>query len=638
MMPDLESLGSIPLAAIGAALLVAAAWGLGGFFIGPLTGQAGRAIHSAWLQVAVGLNLVAWLGIVLGQCGVLTGSRPLWLLAVCAALGLPRVVRWWRERRGGGALSRVTLPWRRAPFPAAIAGVFAAITLGPALCPPTGWDELVYHHELPRRWLADGWPAFYPDLAYSGFPSLGETLFWLVAPLEGVIAPRLIVWVCWLVGLLLLFGLFRRRLVGGSALVLTLVFAGSSAVLMISANCYVESILLMNVAAMLLALEAPYRDAQASRQRAPAIVVGILAGGAAAVKLTGLALLVVPCLWYAFEAWQSRARLPAAARALATFLVVACCVALPFYVRAWLATGNPFYPYFAEWFTSDVARIETSQFHHALGDWAFGFRGVLGFCAAPLLLSFTNELYDGDFGGQLLVFILLAALALAGIARRRQRRIVLWPAAVSLVLYVFWFVTAQQARFAVPAALGLVLLAASGLQRLRGRTRQAALGLLIVAALVSAPWRTAGHYAGSWFTVLGLISPTAYVNEETDHVHLPLVHALLDHTPADARLMLLFDHRGFYLPRPFVIGTPVFQEAHFTPPEQFDRPERIMAVLQRERVTHVVMTRAHAGPDQAPGWLERLQPLLLALGQCMQEDRLRAVWQSERYVLLEVRQ
>jgi hypothetical protein len=272
-----------------------------------------------------------------------------------------------------------------------------------------------------------------------------------------------------------------------------------------------------------------------------------------------------------------------------------------------------------------------------MGDLAFGFRSVLGFFAAPLLLSFTYGLYDGEFGGQLVALIVLAALALVGIARVRVRRIALWPAAVSLVLYIFWFFTAQQARFAVPAALGLVLLAAIGLQRLRGKARQAAHLVLIVAALVSAPWRTTGHYAGSWFAVLGWVSQTDYIDVGTDRVHLPLVQGLLEHTPTDARLMLLFEHRGFYMPRPHVIGTPIFQEAGFSPPEAFESPERIMEVLRRERITHVVMTKVPAGPDQVPGWIDRLEPFLRGFGQCVQSGELHVVWQSERYVILEVR-
>ena len=129
----------------------------------------------------------------------------------------------------------------------------------------------------------------------------------------------------------------------------------------------------------------------------------------------------------------------------------------------------------------------------------------------------------------------------------------------------------------------------------------------------------------------------AYVNIGTDQVHLPLVQGLLEHTPEDARVMLLFEHRGFYLPRNHVIGTPVFQEAGFSPPESFSDPERVMELLQRHRITHVVMTNAPAGPDQVPGWFERLDPLLLGLGQCKQTGRLHPLWQSERYILLEVR-
>jgi hypothetical protein len=189
-----------------------------------------------------------------------------------------------------------------------------------------------------------------------------------------------------------------------------------------------------------------------------------------------------------------------------------------------------------------------SRFHHALGD-AFGLRTVVGLLESPLLLAYRDDLYDGTFGWQLLLFVALAVLAVVAYERNRWRRAALWPAPIFAWLFGFWFLTAQQGRFAVPAMVPLILLAGLGLQRLRGRTRQAVLGAVIVAALVSAPWRTAGHYAGSWFTVLGLISPTAYVNEETDRLHLPLVQALLDHTPADARLMLLPITGGFYLLR-----------------------------------------------------------------------------------------
>lgn len=62
-----------------------------------------------------------------------------------------------------------------------------------------------------------------------------------------------------------------------------------------------------------------------------------------------------------------------------------------------------------------------------------------------------------------------------------------------------------------------------------------------------------------------------------------------------------------------------------------------MEVLWRERITHVVTTKVPAGPDQVPGWIDRLEPFLRGIGQCVQTGQLHAVWQSERYVILEVR-
>jgi hypothetical protein len=209
-MPELDALVSIPRASGGVLLLLAAAWSVGSLIVRRPAAQAGSWSESLGLPIVVGLNLVAWAGVVLGQLGLLVNGRSVWLLAGCAVLGAPRVMGRWLGSEARAKRRRVTS--RPASWGLCLAATLGAITLGPALCPPTGWDELVYHHELPRRWLADGRPAFYPDLAYSGFPSLGEILFWLVAPIEHVIAPRLITWVCWISGVVLLYRLLRRTL------------------------------------------------------------------------------------------------------------------------------------------------------------------------------------------------------------------------------------------------------------------------------------------------------------------------------------------------------------------------------------------------------------------------------------------
>ena len=629
-MAELESLGSIPLALAAVIGLFGGAAGLGGLLVRAAAPRQPRWGEVLLLRLVAGLNLLGVTAIVLGWPGLLARGRSVWLLLALSSLAAADVWRRWRATAGAA------VGWRRR-WPQAGFAVLAILTLGPALCYPTDWDELVYHQVLPQRWLADGWPAFYPDLPHSGFPSLGEILFWLMAPVEGVIAPRLLIWSCWLLGLVCLYRLLRRRLAPGAAAVFALVFPLNDTVLLTSAHCYVEPILMMDAAALLLAAEFFRQRGSGARPWRGAVVMGVLAGGAASVKLTGCALLAVPALWYVGQAWRDRGRWRPAAGSLALCLLAALCVCFPFYLRPWLATGNPFYPYLCGLFTSDPARLEMSRHHHAIGGVAFGVKSVAAFVDAPLLLAFRARNYDGEFGWQLLVLVVLAAVGVASASRLRVRAVLWWPAAASFWLYCFWFATSQQARFAVPAALAFVPVAGSGLQRLRGAWRRLVLAVLAAAALASVPWQRSGYYWYSAVCAAGRLSRTDYVHNATNCVYLPLVGAIRARTPAGAKLMLLYEHRGFYLPRPHVIGTPLFQEAAFTPPERFGEAAAVMEVLVRDGITHLVMAKADPSPEQAPGWIERQQPLLRAIEECLRQGRLRGVWESEAYLLLEVR-
>jgi hypothetical protein len=656
MTAEFESLGSASGAVAATLLLLAAALGAG-WLVVPGAKAGSRRVVEVWLiRAAVGLDLVGWLGVILGSLRLLGGRAPLILLAGLAGLNVVPLWRRWLDRRAqvagrGAASSAGRLPrWARLAI-----GVVGLITLGPALCFPTGWDELVYHHELPRRWQADGWPAVYFDLPYSGFPSLGEIVFWLATPLGGAIVPRLVSWLCWAGSLVLVYRLLVRRLAVRSAAALVAAFALSSAVLLVSANCYVESLLMLNFAAALVAL-ADRRLLSSPWRRA--MVLGILAGGAAAAKLTGLAVSVAIGAWYAGQLWwpprtTEQGEEPRMARRtrIGGMLVDPCpsvlirgclisCVFLmftaPFYLRPGVLTGDPFYPYFAWWFSGDPARVEMSRYHHELGA-RFGLHEAAAIVQAPVFLAFGEEVFDGSFGWQFLLVLVLAAMALRFIGNPRRRGLVIGPLGASIGLYLFWLATAQQARFAIPAVMTLLPLAAIGLRRVHGNSRTAVVALLMAASLFSAPWRTAGYYFGSCLAAAGLIHQSQYVNEMTDKVYLPLVKAIGERTPEDARLLLLFEHRSYYLPRRCLIGTPFFQERGFTPPEAFAEPAAIMKLLDRERITHVVVSKTPAGPDVLADWIDRTDPFIAALARCVSGGQLVPSWESERYVVFEVK-
>lgn len=634
---EFESLGSVPLAILSVALLLTAASGAGGVLLSFAKVRNGRELDLVLLRIVVGLNFVGLVGVVFGQLGWLVGGRPLWLLAAMSLLPLTERKNWrvastlaWLQEVCASCGPR---QWPRSLWLVLIA---AGVTLGPALAYPAGWDELVYHGVLPRRWQADGGPAFYADLPYSAFPSLCEILFWWMAPLECVIAPRLLIWVCWMLGVMILARLVRRQLAGEARMIVTCAFMLSPATLMISANCYVESLQMLNVAAILLAVSLKSSDSGTNTERAPPVLLGILAGGAAAVKLTGLTVLLLPWLWYLSRVCRDRSAWRVAARRMEIYSLVAIGFGLPFYWRAWSATGNPFYPYFGEWFSNDPARLEMSRFHHEIGGSFFGVRSAETFFTGPLLLAFNDRLYDGSFGWPFLGILLLAAIALVSAIRGRSSRLAVWPAIVSAVLYVFWYLTAQQARFAVPMLLAAVVVASYGLRRLRRPLRCWAMAVLLATTMVSLPWKTAGYYFGSWETVLGFWTWAGYVDDGTDRNYMPLVEAIREHTPPEAKLLLLIEHRGLYLPRANIIGTPFFQETIFTPPEEFATSDRVLEVLERNKITHLVIAKSDIGPDRAPDWWKRLAPLLRSIDECERQERLRVVWESEQHVLFAV--
>ncbi len=642
-MLEFEDLGNFRDATAAVALLIAASLALGTLFYRTIAAGSRSVTDRFLLQLVVGLHLLGLLGMVVGSTGILTQGGSIWLLLACTSLLLPQLISLRHASRIANLVQRPNASQLAVAVAACGLGL---VTLGPALCYPTAWDELVYHQVLPQRWMAAGWPAVYIDLPYSGFPSMGALLFWLMAPIDCVIAPRLLIWVCWIIGLACTYRVLRRIVRSESAAALALFAAMNETMLLISANCYVESIQWMSVSALLLAMSrslgASHSDSQRQIDCRPrhgwrqAALLGCLAAGPAAIKLTGGGLLVLPCLWYftrfrsKLPDWRSAAGLAALSTGISVVML------FPFYLRPWRATGNPFYPYLAEWFTNDPVTIQVSRFHHAIGGLGFGVRSLAAFIDAPLLLAFREDNYDGRFGWQLIGLVILSVLALVRATRSPRTRLAIWPAIASFWLYMFWFATAQQARFAVPAIATFLPLAAWGLRLTHGRTRKLVAAGLFAASLASLPWTKTEYYRVSWLSALGQISRADYVHNLTKWTYLPTVQAIEAYTLRDARLMLLFEHRSFYIPRRCVIGSPLFQAGPFSPPQRFNRADEIMRVLQEKEISHLVMTKAPAGPDHTPDSYELEQLVVDGLQECVKTGKLTAVWECDTHVLLRV--
>ncbi len=510
-------------------------------------------------------------------------------------------------------------------LPAALLLAPLAFYLGSALCPPSGWDELVYQIAAPERWLRSGFRETLGDLPYTGFPSLPQLLYWPLLAWGHAIAAKLLSFASFALLCAGAFMLCRTRASIASSAAAMAAFMLAPIVSALCKEAYAEQFIALNMVVALLIM----RGSRPSWRST--LFAGAAAGACAAVKLTGV---------FAASAAAALSAAPGK-RHLRTAALIALAAAIfiaPFYLKPLLDTGNPFHPYCASLFSGDEAAKETSKFHHDIGSARYGADGIAGLLATPLLLGIPcapfDRANDGSFGLQLLLLLALAALALKAGSSKRGAAVQILAAAA---LYLLWFMTAKQARFLLPAFILLLPLAAAGLSSLRGGYAKAALAGLLAITALSFPPAALKHFAISWRSLADPNGQTSIVYSGTGPGYLEAVDALLSKTPEDAKALLLFEERTLYIPRSCVIGTPFFQSGLLTPPDRLDA-NALREALRKGAFTHLLIRSPENCPDLLPEYLDRCGALLGALGGLVADGSLKEIFSGPgSYAIYEVR-
>ncbi|MBN2642200.1 MAG: hypothetical protein JXR78_11130, partial [Victivallales bacterium] len=497
--------------------------------------------------------------------------------------------------------------------------------VAPVLCYPVWWDDLTYHLVLPLRWQADGFPAVYADLPYSGYPSAPEFVFWALTAVGGISAPGLLVWMTSGVLLVMLYVLFLQ-VSGGDrpmALIYCVAFALSPVVFMIFKGAYIEVFMLAGVAAILLWLN----DARAMRSSGAVLASGILLGGLCAMKLNGV---VIAVAFFGVMIFTAEAR----NRLMAEFwtLAVTGVFVVAFYSRPWILSGNPMHPFYARFFNSYPSVLLSSAYHHAAAADKFGVKGLWGFISTPLRVCFESGTYDGSLGWQYLLILLLAATGLilcrAGDFRRRG---ILFVFAAGLI-YSAWFFSAQQVRFLLPAVLIVLMLCAVFTGKLPWRYRRAAGMTVLTLTLLSISIQPFRNSFNCWkYLVSNKISLKSYIYTGSGEGYLPAAEAVHMLTPKDAKVLLVFDNRSLYIPRKTELGTPFFQSRHFTPmPENHDE---LIAHCRKHGISHILAGYASRNPDRQASCMENSVKFAGLLRDSQAAGALRLLWSGEGFYL-----
>jgi hypothetical protein len=570
---------------IAVMLLVTVAGGLG-FWL--LPAEEHPVLTRLALQAGLGLGILSTGFLLLDA----TLGLPTWLLWILplALLALLRRKAWaWlRQWQALGAAWKDTHGFARAA--AVLLGALAFCALLVALAPPLKYDAQMYHLAMPAEYLRQGRVSYLPEIVMSGMPQNGEMLFTWAIALGGLPAGPLMGWIIGLLALLGLLGQLSSRWGGDAA------WAGTAALL----AGYTPAALLgwgyVDWVALLFGLAAwVYLEAWGeSQQRRDVLLAGLFTGLAVGAKYTSGVLALAGVAALAWLAWRKKS---AFIPAVFAYGLPALAIALPWFVKNALSTGNPFYPFFFSAGAMTPLRLQVYQSLPAWGNWA-------DFFVLPLRATLVGvEAGDGYMfsAGPLL----LGLGALAWLGRRRhtslQQAHLRTAAALAISGLLLWAVGNRfsgnliQTRYYFTLFPAFAALAAAGYwgleQHSRPPVRAGLLARTFILLVLSLNLLEIGMEvirSGAPQVILGLKDEQAYLADNLGWFQ-PAMQTVRQ-LPAGSRALMLYEPRGLYC-APQCVPDDLLDRWKRSLAEQ-GSPQNILAAWKSQGFTHLLVYTA----------------------------------------------
>ncbi|OQX92545.1 MAG: hypothetical protein B6D58_02350 [candidate division Zixibacteria bacterium 4484_95] len=350
---------------------------------------------------------------------------------------------------------------RKYILPLILLALVLVITGLSSLSPPIKNDTLYYHLGLPKLWSIDGYFNFYPTIVFSATALNSELL---LTPILSVVSPEAAQFFVFLVGLMVIFLLgdgFSRFTGGSKALA---VLSLSVVPLFISGMADAKNDYLAAGFSLMSALF--YFDYLKRYNPGFILLAGIFAGLAAGTKTN--ALIFVMAMFIVIV--LSRHRL----KDIILFLVGTLVFGFPWYLKAYIETGNPFFPFYDNIFHSPYWREIFDGFNRVTLP-EVEHKSILNFITSPFRLVYFPDVFRGRLGP--LLFMLLPLLLFI----RKIPGVVFKALFISAAFYILWYLVSANARYMMPIVPLLALLAAYVMDRFISISRSS--GLVIICTL-----------------------------------------------------------------------------------------------------------------------------------------------------------
>lgn len=453
------------------------------------------------------------------------------------------------------------------------------------LTPAIGKDTLTYHLAVPKLFLKHHGIYFIPGNIFSNYPLNSEMLYTVGLALRGDVLTKGIHFVT---ALCILLGMwqFARQHVSEITFVsfALLVFYTIPSVFVASHMAYSD------LTVSLYAFLAVYAFVNWFRRREDRwlILCGVLSGLAISSKYTALLLPFLGCLGILWACRHHRVSNRHVLRLLLAYITCAVVVGSPFYVKNWIMTGNPFYPFLYAIFDGrgwdpEQARLY-DLFHRSLGRG----RGLWDYLLLPWNVSVNAKMHSPQFDGILgPVFILIMPFA---IGMRKIAIGVKIAMVYCLFTFMFWASSVHQIRYLMPVFPFLAIMTAYILSYYH--RRRAVFGVLLV--LITGSLGFSGyHIARDYLKIrpMGVISGfedrDAFLNRMIpSYVMFQYINREL---PEDSKIFLIYmKNLGYLCDRPYYSDSMFESYTIQKILAQSSTPEEVYFSLKEGGFTHIL--------------------------------------------------
>jgi hypothetical protein len=570
---------------------------------------------------------------VTGYCvfflGLFDGFYPLPICILLFVLLILSLAGWLRVKKPSmqSDLKKFRSPWDRFAFFLLPLCLLAGLLL--TLTPEIGKDALIYHLAVPKLFLKHHGVTFIQGNIFSNYPLHSEMLFLIGLFLQGDILAKGIHFLMLLFILLGMDQFIRYRMKGHDYPSLSLlIFCTIPSVFLVSHMAYNDLfVTFYSMAAVFAFINWSDRP-----EKGWLILSGVFSGLALAGKYTALFLPFLGLLGILWAARHHRFRFGGAFRLLLLYGFIVAIVGSPFYIKNWIVTGNPFYPFLYGIFEGRGWEPQQAQFYDYFVQSLGMGRTFLDYILLPWNLSFLAKMDSPHFDGMIgPIFILTLPFAFM----IRKPSIALKIMGIYCVfMFLFWASAAQQIRYLIPIFPFLAIITGSILTD--GQRKKVVFYLLVF--LVAGSLVFNGYSMIKDFRRINPVNVVIGKEGRTEFLDRMLPsHGMFDtmnrHLPPDAKIFLIYMKNWTFLCEKECYSDSMFESYTIQKLlSQASAPAEVFSALTGKGFTHILFDINYIyGP------LSTFTPSEQALFQAFTFEHLELVKMDRSYYLYRIR-